>query len=338
MAVPMRPRRRGPLRLLDPAPIWVQSAARIAAALIVVVTVGYGALAASASSLPNSPLYPVKVLVEDFAIAFAPDDQKPDLLVHQANRRLDEVEALAREGRSVEAERVAEEALRKLESAKVVASLSGNPARLSQAIEMTENRARTTETAIDRSKPPTEPRVSRSRPPEGELVFPVPPTRADPEGTAPLAAGEDKVSPSVESLAPPPSPAELEPIAGLPAALSGAPAAVAAAPSTSPARQVSAPSAGAVLAIESAESLAPTPTRGAVSAPRSTVVPVGGAGSAATPTPTVAPAQSPTRTSTPQVSPAGGSAGAPTGGFTVLPQARSRSTSPSESEAGRPPR
>src|SRR5688572_22336825 len=82
MAVPIPPRRTGFLRLLDrahePAPTWLQATGRIAASIVAAFSVGYGAVAASATTLPDNPLYPLKIWVEDITIAVTPQDQRPD--------------------------------------------------------------------------------------------------------------------------------------------------------------------------------------------------------------------------------------------------------------------
>jgi hypothetical protein len=335
MAVPVRSQRSRRLWVLDPAPTWFQAAARVAATIVAVATVGYGAVAASASTLPGSPLYPVKVLVEDITIAVAPEDQKPDLFVNQANRRLDEAEALARDRRIDEAERLAEDATRSLESAKVATAKSPDPIRVSQAIETTENR-------LERARPaPAPPRVSVTRPVE---IFPVPvaPSAIEPtEESIPTAEADEPAPTRVEALRSWPVPPHLAPAAASAPVISGGPPPASGANAINPGR-VAAPGSGLapMVQIEStdASATAPSPTRGAVSAPQGTVITVLDA--AATPTRTPEASRTPTRTAVPQTTPSSGnSSSAPTNGFMVLPGSGTGTPSAtSESDASRSPR
>ncbi len=77
--------------LLRAAPRWAQ----IAAVAIVVVIIANGITAASASSLPGSPLYPVKRLAEQSNVLLAPTaGERARIWMNLASRRLDEVQRL----------------------------------------------------------------------------------------------------------------------------------------------------------------------------------------------------------------------------------------------------
>lgn len=76
---------------LHAAPRWVQ----IAAVAIVVVIIANGITVASASSLPGSPLYPVKRLAEQSNVFLAPTaGERARIWMNLASRRLDEVQRL----------------------------------------------------------------------------------------------------------------------------------------------------------------------------------------------------------------------------------------------------
>ncbi|MBN1563780.1 MAG: hypothetical protein JXA10_08070 [Anaerolineae bacterium] len=68
---------------------------RYAAALLLVITLLTSGLTyASASSVPNEPLYTVKLGVEEIRLVLASTEQEPGLRVNFAERRLDEFETL----------------------------------------------------------------------------------------------------------------------------------------------------------------------------------------------------------------------------------------------------
>lgn len=120
LAAPIPNRRRViPLRA-RPAE-WAVVVARLAASALVAFGTAYGTVAVSAASLPNSPLYPVKLFVEDIRVAVAPIDQRPDLYVELAVRRVEETETLLQTGRIVEAERAVESANRQIAAARAAA-------------------------------------------------------------------------------------------------------------------------------------------------------------------------------------------------------------------------
>ena len=102
-AVPVSVRRRLPLigwQLLRPTPAWITPGARLAAALVLTVMLLGGTMVASAGSLPEEPLYPLKLAMESAQLALTPDPQRrAELEMQFAGRRLQEVESAAREGR-----------------------------------------------------------------------------------------------------------------------------------------------------------------------------------------------------------------------------------------------
>ncbi len=68
-------------------------------AVVVVLLAGGGTVAASNNSLPDSPLYSVKLAAESVRIAFAfSDDSKAELYAEFANKRVDEIVAMAETG------------------------------------------------------------------------------------------------------------------------------------------------------------------------------------------------------------------------------------------------
>ena len=117
LATPL-PRRARVIPLRTSAGEWAVVGARLAASALVAFGTAYGTVAVSAASLPNSPLYPVKLLVEDIRVAVAPTEQKPDIYVEMAVRRVEETETLLQTGRLVEAERAVEVANRQIATAR----------------------------------------------------------------------------------------------------------------------------------------------------------------------------------------------------------------------------
>ena len=84
-----------------PAFVWAVPLTRAAAALLAVFSLLGGAVVASAGSLPEEPLYPVKLAVEDLQLALAPNPQvRAELEMRFAARRLEEVEAAALQART----------------------------------------------------------------------------------------------------------------------------------------------------------------------------------------------------------------------------------------------
>lgn len=148
LAAPPRP---GPVRLVPRRPVAQalgMLAIRLAASVLVAVFLGYGTMAVSAASLPDSPLYSVKLLVEDMRVAVAPAEQKPQIYVEQAVRRLEETEALIQTGRLPEAERAIEDASRRIASARAAAEQAPRQEQVREAIGTTSARARAVAEAL----------------------------------------------------------------------------------------------------------------------------------------------------------------------------------------------
>ena len=77
---------------------WATPLARIAAALAIVTVAASGAIVATASSLPDEPLYPVKLAMENAQLAIAPNDQaRADLELQFAAKRVAEVRSAAQQ-------------------------------------------------------------------------------------------------------------------------------------------------------------------------------------------------------------------------------------------------
>lgn len=73
---------------------------RVAAVILIVILVGSGAVAASARSLPDSPLYPLKIAMERVQLVFAFDDySKAQLHLKFAKNRLNEIMLLVAQGK-----------------------------------------------------------------------------------------------------------------------------------------------------------------------------------------------------------------------------------------------
>jgi len=83
---------------------------------------GFGTVRAAGDSLPDSPLYPVRVLAEDVQVGLASPEVKPQLYAAQASSRAEDAKSLQETGRSAEAERTASEAFRRVEDARAVAA------------------------------------------------------------------------------------------------------------------------------------------------------------------------------------------------------------------------
>jgi len=77
---------------------------RFSAALAALSIAGGAAAGASASALPGDLLYPLKQVTEATVLQLAPSDSaRQDLLLHQADTRLDETARLLQQGRDTEA-------------------------------------------------------------------------------------------------------------------------------------------------------------------------------------------------------------------------------------------
>lgn len=288
-------------------PTWLEVGARVAAAAAAAVVVGYGTLAVSAASLPASPLYPVKLLVEDVQLAVAPEGEKPHIYTNQALKRLEETEALLQVGRITDAERVAGEAARRIESARAAAQHPSAPARAREAIGTTVEAYReVAENLTQRGGSPPPVAAARATGPTA------------PEITSLVVVAQ--ASPTPTSGPNPAAPAPTVPVTG--AQPVGAPvpsggflsveSSTVSNTGTAPSAPVSAPPSD-FTSVEAA-SPAPTATGIAVGAPPPTFV--------AVELPTGAPASpTPTATRTPTTAPQSGTP-TPTDGPTAAPTAR----------------
>jgi hypothetical protein len=344
MAVPIRseprskPRRR--LWLVESPPAWFVAAGRVAASIIAALTVSYGAIAVSASVDPDSLLYPIKIVIEDVSIAVAPAEHRADLLVNQANRRLDESQVLAEEGQVDRAERLVEDASQKIEGAKALVQRASDPSKTSRSIETTASRATRTDESLERNKSASEPKLGAPAP----VVAPPPVVYApapviEPSTKPPVQ--DEPTSLPVEAYQPPAGPAGISGVSRSAPVVPAGGGGAASASNSIGAGQVGAPvvvgPAAAVQVIESNDAPVATATRGAVVAPQETVVTLEQVAPPvvlpATSTPTTPPVRTPT------VAPTGtpaGSASAPTSGVTVLPAGGSSgSTAPDPTRPAR---
>lgn len=89
----------GPLSL--PSLGWGTALSRVAAAFAVTFLLTGGTLVASAGSLPDEPLYAVKLAIEEAQLSLASNPaDRAELKARQAEKRLEEVEEAARRGNS----------------------------------------------------------------------------------------------------------------------------------------------------------------------------------------------------------------------------------------------
>lgn len=86
-------------------PRWVTAVVAIFAVLII----GSGTVAAAGNSLPGEPLYSVKLATEAVRLAFTPSDLgKAELYARFADKRVDEIIAMADKGKTVQVEMATE--------------------------------------------------------------------------------------------------------------------------------------------------------------------------------------------------------------------------------------
>lgn len=279
------------------------AAGRLAASVVAGTVLGYGAYVASAASLPDSPLYQVKLLVEDARVAIAPADQRSQIYVEQATRRIEETDALIQDGRISDAERSAGDAARRIESARAAAR-EAPAAEVQRAIGTTEDQYRSVSRVLaDRGGSP--PPVS---PPEARAAA-VPPAPVAPE--AATSAQGEPAAPG-NSVGAPLAGTGFSPIAP---AGPGAGAQVGA--TAERAARVSAPPSD-FAAIGSADASPTGPGRSATTGPAALAT----ATHTATPRPTVTNVPSPTRTPVPTTVPVATQPAAPLSGFTPIPSSR----------------
>ncbi len=108
---------------LRPAPRrWPVAWARVLAVVLAVSMLFAGTAYASRDSLPDSPLYPVKVTLEQVRLAATPDQvRRTRLFLDLLDRRALETAAMARTGKLVFANRASQDYARLLREAEVIA-------------------------------------------------------------------------------------------------------------------------------------------------------------------------------------------------------------------------
>jgi uncharacterized protein DUF5667 len=142
-----------------------QWAVRLVASMVALGATGFAAAGASASALPGDPLYPVKQVTEAAALQLAPTDStRQDVLLQQADTRLDETARLLDQGRDSDAAvTVARygQTLAALASAETVQSqLNASETRLKQLLESAPPQARA---GLERALASTERGADRGR-------------------------------------------------------------------------------------------------------------------------------------------------------------------------------
>jgi hypothetical protein len=298
---------------------------RLAATAAAIFLLAYGTYVASADSLPDNPLYQVKLLVEDARVAVAPPDEKPLLYVEQATRRLEETDVLISDGRISAAERTASDAARRIESARTAAASAPDaPApQVREAIGSATAQYRSvSESLVSRGgSPPPVTGLQPSTVARPASALPVE-TTAAPDGEA---AAELAFAP-VDAVSAPGGAAQFLPVESAPSApaATSAPVARVSAPSSTgfvgidptSGTRVSAPAASDLVPIETQTST-PRPTASSTARPASPT-PSPGAGAATTPTSRPSSTPSPAPGATPQASATPG-VGAPQVGFTPIP-------------------
>jgi len=99
--------------------MWRRTWATVAVGILALVAVGGGAVAASANTLPGHPLYAVKTTVERAQLALtASDVGKAKLLVKFADKRVQEIGSVVKEGRGDEVDELSIAMVRDLERLK----------------------------------------------------------------------------------------------------------------------------------------------------------------------------------------------------------------------------
>lgn len=85
-----------------PAFGWLRPVAVVAAVLLALIAAGGGTIYAASRSLPDNPLYPVKLFTEEARLWFVFDDmEEADILLSQAETRINEIKALVQEDKSI---------------------------------------------------------------------------------------------------------------------------------------------------------------------------------------------------------------------------------------------
>lgn len=337
-----RPSRVVPLSPGRLRPSWTMQVSRMAAAIAVALGLGYTAVAASADSLPNSPLYAFRLIIEDVRVAVAPPEEKPRLAVEQLEGRLEAADAMVQVGRIDDASRAMKNAAQRVEYLQAAAVQAPHPQEVRAAVTSAVEQRRGTIETIRQQGGDTPPVLAR---PVAAVAAPAPaaaPPAAPAAPPQPVPALEPAETPAdvAGTLTAPAAPGGFEPIArtgntlggavveGAAPRLPGAAAPLAApqsdfgpigrteipppalAPAAGPALAPSLPAA----APASGPALAPAP--GPAAAPAASFVPIGGNSSAqpSIPVPTATSAVT-------TIAPTDGAAlEAPTGGFRSIPQ------------------
>jgi hypothetical protein len=160
--------------------------ARTAAAVSVVALAGAAAASASASALPSDALYPIKQISEQVALATARDESaQRNVLLQQAETRLDETSRLLEQGRQMDA---GESALRYSDTIERTADAPGGPA----GVQLMADRARLLDllstappqarSGLRRAVAATDRHLERARP-----ELPRPASQSESERTLPAA-------------------------------------------------------------------------------------------------------------------------------------------------------
>jgi len=177
--------------VMDRVRLWTT---RFAAGLTALGVAGAVAASASAGALPGDALYPVKQATEAVAVQLATTDSaRQDILLHQADTRLDETARLLEQGRDADAALAAaryDETVARLNAAgtspfseAVQSNLRTNEVRLSELLQTAPAPARQ---GLERALAATERSLGRSR-----VEAPVPAGAVAPVATA--TSGQRKV-------------------------------------------------------------------------------------------------------------------------------------------------
>ena len=101
--------REMPARKSERPVIWHRRWMSVLAGVLFVLLAGTGVVAASSNSLPDEPLYAVKLATETVRVALTPSDiGKAELYVKFTDRRVDEIIAMADEGKVQQMDRATE--------------------------------------------------------------------------------------------------------------------------------------------------------------------------------------------------------------------------------------
>jgi hypothetical protein len=187
---------------------WRQGwAVALAAVLILLLTSG-STMAASAASLPDQPLYPVKLFTEQVKLTLAfTDEQKAEVQTQLVGTRAAEVQALANQGKTGQATIAAERLAKQLELADSAIAMAERI--IAEGSLPTAPAVPTTSTGeqpAPPTPPPAVPTVSTGEQPAPSETPPIP-TPAVPT----VSTGEQPTSPPTESSTAPPAPTEEQP-------------------------------------------------------------------------------------------------------------------------------